>query len=165
MRHFLLIVLLAFIYFSSIAQEDSSSKKEFQFNELTFHSSACNGTCPEISLNIRNDRKIQLIRTIYKAKGLAETLLSGAFKGSVKDEDFVQLIDLLKKANLDSLNFPNVLCCDSSVKTLIVSYNQNYKRFKSMKPPKEAERLITFLIHLASTVTLSKYNGAIDFEQ
>lgn len=165
MRHFLFIALLVFTCLSSIAQEDNSSKKEFQFNELTFHSSTCNGTCPEISLNIGNDKKIQLVRTIYKEKGQADSLLSGAFKGSVKDKDFNQLIDLLKKANLDSLHFPDVLCCDSSIKTLIVSYNENYKQFKSMTPPKQADKLIAFLTHLATTVSLPKYSGAIDFEQ
>lgn len=77
-------MLLVFIFLSSIAQENRSSTKKFQFSELTFHSTPCNGTCPDISLNIHSDKKIELVRAIYMAKGQSDSSLSGAFKGTLK---------------------------------------------------------------------------------
>lgn len=160
-----LILLLAIVFLNCEAQKIESSKKDFQFSELTFHSSNCNGTCPDISVNINSEKKIQLVRVIYNSKGQSDSSLSGTFKGTLQSKDYNKLIRHLKKCDFDSLKFPEVLCCDSSIKTLIVSYNEKYKRFKSMTPPLEASSLITFLTQLSTTVSLPKYNRPIDFEE
>jgi hypothetical protein len=74
-------------------------------------------------------------------------------------------MELLKSSNMDAWNFPDVTCCDSSVKTILVSYNDKYKRFESVTPPTEADPVITFLMNLSTTVVLPRYKGIIDFEQ
>jgi hypothetical protein len=58
-----------------------------------------------------------------------------------------------------------VLCCDSSIKTILISYNGKYKRFKSMTPPKEAIPLIDYLTQLSTQISLPKYERPIDFEE
>lgn len=165
LKHLTLILFSTLIFLSSTAQENKLSTNKFQFSELTFHSNSCNGTCPDISLSINNNRKIQLVRVLYIAKGHPDSSLSGSFKGTVKSKDFNKLTRILKKCNFDSIKSPEILCCDSSIKTIIVSYNGKYKRFKSIILSHELNDLITFLTHLATTISLPKHTGAIDFEE
>lgn len=165
-KRFSVIALFSITLLNATAQQPSiSSSKKFSFSELTFHSSPCKETCPDISLSINSNKRIELVRVLYKATGQVDSILSGAFKGTIKNKDYNKLIRLLKNCDFDSLKFPEVLCCDSSIKTIILSYNGKYKRFKSMIPPQEVNNLITFLMHLAKTISLPKYKGAIDFEE
>lgn len=159
MKKGILILLPIFFFFKSDAQE------KFQFSELTFHSTGCNKSCSDISLNINNNKTIKLVRVVYTASGQYDSLQSGTFKGTLKDKEYNKFIQQLKKYDFDSLKFPEVLCCDSSIKTILISYNEKYKRFKSMIPPKEAIPLIDFLTDLSTKISLPRYDKPIDFEE
>ncbi|MBC7626947.1 DUF6438 domain-containing protein [Ferruginibacter sp.] len=159
MKKIISILLSIFLFLNCDAQE------KFQFSELTFHSTGCNKSCPDISVNINSDKTIKLIRVIYTSSGLYDSLQSGTFKGTLKDKDYDKLISQLKRYDFDSLQFPDVLCCDSSIKTILISYNGKYKRFKSMTPPKEATTLIDFLTQFSKKISLPRYDRPIDFEE
>ena len=74
-------------------------------------------------------------RELFKTKSQADELYSGQFSGTLNIKTYHEIIRQLKTAQLDFLKFPDVDCCDGSIKTLIVYYNGQRKYFKSMTPP------------------------------
>ena len=159
-------LLLVFILLSLVsrAQITAVNTGKFDFQQLTFHSTECNGTCPAISVNVYSDKTIELSRTIYSKKGVADTTRSGNYKGSLSEKDYGTLLTLLKQVDWGTITFPKVTCCDGPVKTIILTYNDKYKRYKSMTPPQETRKLIDFLTQLGTQIKLPAYDKAIDFE-
>lgn len=156
-----------FIIFLSISCKSQTTAKNdtaFNFFEITFYSSECNGTCPDITMNINSERKTQLIRQVFKSKGVIDTSKSGGFKGELSQKDFDKLILLIKEIDWDHIEWPKVKCCDLPIKTIMVGINGFTKNFKSMQWPKEANKLIEFLTELGTGVKLAKYSGPMDFE-
>jgi hypothetical protein len=116
-------------------------------------------------MNIYKDSTIELIRSIYTSKGVVDTIKSGGFKGMVSSKDYKTLQALLKEIEWERVLFPKVNCCDGAVRTIILSYNGNYKQYKSMTPPPETHKLIKFLTNLAVKANLPEYKKPIDFEE
>ena len=165
MRLFVLLVLTFGLSCKSQSQSSTTEpKQEFEFSGLTFLTSTCNGTCPDISMNLYDDKSIEISRVIYKKKGQVDTTSSGNFKGTLGDKEFNKVVSLLKAINWDSVTFPKVLCCDAPIVTLLFSYKGTYKRFKSMTPPQSTNALFKYLTDLGSKVILPKYDLPIDFE-
>lgn len=158
------LVFLMCLNISCKSQTISKIDTSFEFFDITFYSSECNGTCPDITLNINSQKKTQLIRQIFKSKGVVDTSKSGGFKGELSQKDFDKLILLIKDINWDNVDWPKVTCCDLPIKTVMVGVNGFTKNFKSMKWPKEANKLIEFLTELGTSVKLPKYSGPMDFE-
>ena len=113
---------------------------------------------------IDKNRKVQLIRTIYKTKEIEDTSKSGGFKGELNQKDFNILISLMREIDWEKVQFPNIKCCDLPVRTILLSSNGNYRQFKSMKPPDVTKKLISFLTNLAWTIELPSYKKPMDFE-
>lgn len=149
----------------SVYSQSATEEKPFEFSSLTFHATACNGTCPDISMNLYGDKRVELSRIIYTQKGQVDTSKSGNFKGELEDKDFEKLLSHLSKINWDTITFPEVYCCDGSIKTILISYNGKYKKFKSMTPPQVTQPLFDYLINLCSKVALTRYTKPIDFEE
>ncbi len=165
MKLFVLLILTFGISCKSHSQSTTTeSKQEFKFTGLTFLSSKCNGTCPDMSMNLYEDKRIEISRAIYSKKGQADTTLSGNFKGTLSEKEFTKVVSLLKTIDWDTVTFPKVLCCDAPIVTLMFSYKGTYKRFKSMTPPRSTNALIKYLTDLGSKVLLPKYDKPIDFE-
>lgn len=162
----LAVSLFIFCFSITCKSQKATSQQavSFEFSEITFHSSECNGTCPDISMTIYSDKKVKLSRTIYKMKGVADTSKSGGFKGFLNQKDFDKLISLLKEIDWENVHFPKVTCCDGPVRTIILLANDEYRKFKSMSPPDVTEELISFLSNLAVTVKLPLYEKPMDFE-
>jgi Domain of unknown function (DUF6438) len=156
---------LFFLKESNCQTNIKDSANSFDFSEITFHSTACNGTCPDLSINIYKSRQIEVSREIYKAKGEIDTTRSGNFKGFLSEVDYQKLIALLKKINWDTISFPKVTCCDGAIVSIILSYNGKYMPFKSMTPPASTIDLIDFLKKIATSKSLAQFGGAIDFEE
>ena len=93
MKTLFVTVICIFLTIVSFAQVKLLPILEFE--ELTFHSSPCKFYCPDISLNIRADKNVQLVRLIYDKNGNSDTILSGAYKGKLIDKDYKKLIDIL----------------------------------------------------------------------
>jgi hypothetical protein len=138
--------------------------KDFNFNELTFHSSRCFGTCPDISLHIKADRSIELMRTLFIAGGVKDTLHSGGFKGMLNAKTYRTLIALLEGVDWENTKFPDVRCCDGAFRQILLTYNNQTHTYQSMTPPPTTYKLITFLTNLGATITLPAYDKPIDFE-
>ena len=163
----LLLSVFLLIGFSVCCKSQSNKQNgdaAFDFFDITFYSSTCNGTCPDLTMSINSQGKVQLIRDIYKSKGVVDSTKSGAFNGEISKKDFDKLLSLIKEINWDRLDWPKVMCCDLPVKTVMVGVNGRSKNYKSMKWPQEADNLIDFLTKLASSVNLPAYDGAMDFE-
>lgn len=160
----LFIILTTLISLELSSQTTQPAKQPFKFNEITFHVTGCKTACPEVSMNILANRKIQVTREVYNSRHELDTVRSGGFKGTLDPKEFNKLLTILSAYNFEKLVFPKVLCCDSSVKTLIVTYNDESKRFQSMTPPLEARKLISYLTDLALRVRLKRVDGAYDFE-
>lgn len=73
---------------------------------------------------------------------------SGVFEGNLSEDEFTQLINILKTSNLEKWYFPEKKGHDGAVTTLIIYYNGKRKYFKSMFPPTISHQLIDFLNHL-----------------
>lgn len=160
---FVFLTVLAIIDVRS--QASPSVKDDFEFSEITFHSSKCNGTCPDISMSINSDGKISLLRILFNKKGQIDTVRSGGFKGTLSSEEFSKLIMTLRTVNWQKVEFPNVTCCDGAVVQILISVNGNYRKLKSMTPPAEVNGVVKYLTNLATTVQLPTYKGAMDFEE
>jgi hypothetical protein len=118
---------------------------DFKLLKLVYHLSRCNGTCPSIDLQIDSNKAVYVNREFYKTKSLVDSANSGRFKGTLTQEQHKALIDVLKKINLDSLEFAPVGIADIPETTIIVYYNGKRKYLKSARPPVVANDLITLL--------------------
>ena len=107
--------------------------------------------------------QIQLIRTLYKKKGEVDTVNSGGFKGALQEKDYNAIVGLLSKINWDNISFPDIQCCDAPVVTILISYNNKAKRFRSMTPPKEVHELNKYLTDFLTNVSLPRYDKPLDF--
>lgn len=153
-----------FLLIGLLSNAQSNQKAEFNFSEITFHSSACNGVCPDISLLIDNERKVQLIRTVFQSKGVEDTAKSGGYKGILDEKQYDKLVSLLSKIKWSEVSFPDVKCCDKPVITIILYYNGGNKKLKSIEPAASTKDLISFLTDLGATMQLPKYDRPMDFE-
>jgi hypothetical protein len=123
----------------------AQTNDKIQLAKIIFHSSRCNGTCPSIDVEIDSSRKIFVYREYYKTKSDLDKRFSGQFSGSLDQSKYNKLIELLQNCSLDTLQFPDITCCDTPITTIIVYYNGDRKYFKSMTPPRIANKLILFL--------------------
>jgi hypothetical protein len=166
MRNLMIASILSLFAVGGINCQPVSGKtgNTFEFNDLTFYSSSCNGTCPDITMNLSGFNKIQLIRTIYSRKGVIDTVNSGGFKGSLSERDYNKIVEMLSKINWEKLAFPDVQCCDLPVITILISYNNTSKRFKSMAPPLQIHELIKYLTEFSMNISLPRYDHPMDFE-
>ena len=136
------LLIITFCYFSLSGSVYAQQKESFKFKKLVYHSSRCNGPCPQISLIIERNRKVYVRRELFKTKSQADVRYSGQFSGTLNMKIYNEIIRQLKAAELDSLKFPDVDCCDGSIKILIVYFNGQRKYFKSMIPPIIVDQLL-----------------------
>lgn len=146
------------------SNEQKASEDTFGFSEITFHTSPCFGSCPKISVHINKDRNIEVSRQFYKGKVEPDTTNSGNFKGQITEADYKQLIGLLEKIDWETIEFPKVMCCDAPVRTILLSHNNKSYEFKSMTPPETTTELTQFLVKLASSPSLPRYEQEIIFK-
>lgn len=90
---------------------------------------------------------------------------SNMYKGNLSDTDMRKLLSNLKKVNWDTIIFPDVICCDAPVKTLVLSLDGKQRRFKSMTPPVATAELMKYLTDLAVRIDLPVYSNPIGFQE
>lgn len=138
---------------------------KIRLEKIIFHSSRCNGSCPSIDLEIDSSRKIFVNREYYKTKSDLDKRFSGPFSGSLEQSKYNKLIELLQNCSLDTLQFPDIICCDAPITTIIVYYNSEKKYFKSMTPPRIANELILFLKTIGNDKEYIKTNDTRVIEE
>lgn len=161
MKNFLtsLVLLLASV---CMAQSDPHFKK------IIYHTTGCFGTCPAYSLEISKDKSVKLIilRAFKKGEGMKQdSARMGSYTGKLTSEQYRQLLEEIKAADIDHLQFPDVLCCDGPVVTLIVYNSKGRKYFKSMTPPQEARNLLNYLFGLCENGSFKKTAKKLRIEQ
>lgn len=138
--------------------------QKFVFSRIIYHSTHCNGTCPQIDLEIDSSGNVLLKREFWKAKGEVEDHGSGSFKGKIDPKTYFDLIATLIKSDYSKLKFPPEFCCDASVTTIIIYANGRRTRLSSMSPPADAYSLISFLHDLATKIKIPPTADKINLE-
>ena len=115
----------------------------FKFEKLTFEGSG-------IQLRINNKREIEFNALFYNQKGMQiDEAKSGSYYGKLDENLYSELIDLIIKSKIESLNITNeILCCDGIIKTIEVYHNGKRNYVKTMFEPRMLQELIEFLSSL-----------------
>ena len=129
----------------------AQTKDTINLSKIIFHSSRCNGDCPQYDLEIDSNKQIFVNREYFKDKDEIKTQYSGQFHGVLIQDDYNKLLRLLQNCNLDTLQFPNIECCDAVITTIIVYYKGQRKYLKSMETPTITNNLIVFLKAISRT--------------
>ncbi|MFT3934158.1 MAG: DUF6438 domain-containing protein [Chitinophagaceae bacterium] len=149
---YIMLWLMLALLFSCNAQ----SGDNLRLSKIIFHSSRCNGICPQIDLEIDSAKNIYVNREYFKTKSLTDERFSGQFKGVLSQTEYNKLLEILKSSNINELKFPNSDIMDVAETTIIVYYNGQRKYLKSSEPPDEAKGLIQFLTLLSDNKTLER---------
>lgn len=138
--------------FSVLLLGNCTQYKKIKLEKVIFHTSRCFGTCPAYHSEIdRNQNLLLYSEYVSKTPGIytnlnnPDTSKMGYFVGKVSDNKYQELLNEIENIGLDNLKFDGLDCCDGSIKTIIVYYNGKGKFLKSMRPPREADRLISIL--------------------
>jgi len=152
------VLTMMVILFSCKSQPAGTAKTAngLKLSKLVYHLSRCNGSCPSIDLEIDSNKTIYVNREFYKTKSELDSANSGRFKGSLTQEQNTKLVEVLKKSNLDSLEFVPVGIADVPETTIIVYYNGKRKYLKSARPPAVANDLITLLKAIGNDKALER---------
>ena len=160
-------IIAAVALFSCKSQSNGTGEPadEFKVGKVVYHLSRCNGSCPSMDLEIDSARNVYVNREFYKSKSEMDSAKSGTFKGKLTAAQDTQLVEVLKKSNLDSLEFPPVGITDVSETTIIVYYNGKRKLLTSPRPPQEANDLIVFLKSVGNDSTLVRTTEVKELEK
>jgi hypothetical protein len=141
--------LLLFLTLSACGQ----TNKTPGFEKIIYYTSMCFGTCPTYHLEVNADKSFKLFaEQVFKTNGVSpyepDSAKMGYFKGTLSDSLYDALSKELKRINIDSLSFPDVLCCDGPVTTLIIYHHGKRKYLHSMFPPEATRALISVLYNI-----------------
>lgn len=159
---FFLAPLLLLLASACAAQSDPHFKK------VIYHTTGCFGTCPAYSLEVDKDKctKLIVLRAFKKGEGMKQdSARMGSYTGKLTNDQYKELLAQIKAADIDHLQFPDVLCCDGPVVTLIVYNSKGRKYFKSMTPPQEARSLLDYLLSLCENSRFKKTTKKLTIEQ
>jgi hypothetical protein len=137
---------------------------EFKLSKIIYHLSRCNGTCPSMDLEIDSNKSVYVSREFYKTKSEVDSANSGRFKGVLTQDQNNKLIEVLKKSNLDSLEFTPVGIADVPETTIIIYYNGKRKYLKSERPSANANELITLLKSIGNDKGLERTTEVKELE-
>lgn len=145
-------------------------KQQMPFEKIIYHTSGCFGKCNVYHLEVNADRQVKLFsERVYAPNGKTmidlDSTKMGYFTGTLSDEDFKSLCIEFKQVNMDSLSFPNVLCCDGPVTTLISYYNGKKKSLKSMTPSEKATPLLKALNYICQQNNFKKTDQRFEIEK
>ena len=82
-KAFIVFILICIFSICDAQQTDA----KFYLEKLIYHASRCNGSCPEINIEIEKDKKIYVTRQIFKSKSEIDSEQSGTFNGRLKKTD------------------------------------------------------------------------------
>jgi hypothetical protein len=137
------------------------------FEKIIFHTTECFGRCPVYDLQVDKLKRVKLhAQVVYEPwDGYEIDSLQGYFTGQLSDQTFGKLIKTIQTCNLRTLKMNDALCCDGSVKTIIVYFNGRKKYFKTMFPPVIANELISTLYSICQEDGLVKTSEEFKIEE
>jgi Domain of unknown function (DUF6438) len=160
-----LCFVFVFAQLAGRAQTGDGGVKPLRVEKVIYHSSHCYGTCPAIDLEVDSNYDVALKLDVWGAKGETDKHLSGNFKGKIDPHTYFKLVAALVSSHYADLKFPPIFCCDGIVTTIIVYANGSCVELSSMTPPKEADKLISFLGDLALRLKLPRTTEDIEIEE
>lgn len=139
-------------------KQEYNVDRTINFEKIIYHTTTCLGNCPEIDLEIRNDKSIYVNSKVYIGDWRLQfdSSRSGTFAGKLSDTLYNELIHNLQTCNLRTLTFPEKHGADAPVTTMIIYYNGQRKYLKSMFPPAIAYQLINYLFYINTKATLTR---------
>ncbi|MBC7874479.1 MAG: hypothetical protein H7Y01_10810 [Ferruginibacter sp.] len=161
---FTLLCIIAF-YSCGTQSNANTTGNEIQFEKLIYHSSRCDGTCPQVDLQIDSNRIIIVNRVFFDSKGEIDSSRSGNFKGVLEPAGYDQFMKELQSADFKNLKFPDIQCCDGVIKTIIVYSGGDRTYLKSMTPPPEASAFISFLHQIGTVMKLTTTTEVLNMEE
>ncbi len=142
-------------------RQEYTADTSIHFDKIIYHATNnCFGTCVDIHLEIDKQKHMD-INGFFTTQGI-DTY--GPREGMLTDSLYKELVHLLQTCNLRTLYFPKRIGFDGTVSTLIIYHDGQRKFFKSMFPPKIAERLISYLYWLKDNVNLCPALTTCDIE-
>jgi len=148
-----------------------TTNKELKLEKIIFHTTGCFGNCNTYHLEIDSNRQTKLfVQEKYKKNADVFTLdfdssQMGYFKGKISDSSFVKIKKAVEEARIDSLEFPDILCCDGQRITIIAYYNNKRKYLKSMIPPEKSQPLINALFEVCGNNRLPRTTDSFAIEE
>lgn len=141
---------------------------DINIEKVVFHTSGCFGSCPTYHLQIEKNKKVKLhVQTVYQEHSMYDVDSSkiGYFEGSLDEINYQELELLLKTCNLRTLEFDGANCCDGSLITIIVYFNNQRKYLQSMFPPEIATELISHLYKICEETDLDRVEEQFEIEK
>jgi len=136
-------------------KEITFTKQEFNldnsisFEKLIYRTTPCYGNCSSINLELDKNKNIYIHRELFNDK-----INSGNFTGTLSENSYNKLINILQTSNLKTWSFPQKNGHDAPTTTLIIYYNGKRKYFKSMFPPTISQQLINLLYQIGEKTEL-----------
>jgi len=122
--------------------------------------------CPEINMQIDNHKNVYLDGVFYKENYEIDSNYTGQFTGTLTNQFYDELINLIRTCNLKTLTFSDKWYADDSPeRTFIIYFNGQRKYLKSTVPPRIVDRLIEFLDIINSRIDLKRTNEKINLEK
>lgn len=136
-----------------------------QFDSITFHTTRCFGSCPQVALFVDKYGNMRVNRQFFVGKGSPDTAHSGNFAGKATPEQLTMLDSVLTATPFRTMKFRDVTCCDAPVRTIIIYSEGKRYYYKSMFPPDEAELLIARLREVGLKSKLARTESTLYFEE
>jgi hypothetical protein len=150
----------------------SRKPEKIRLERIVFHTSRCFGSCPAYHSQIDSNKTFHLFAEyVSNTPDIATNLFNpdsskmGYFTGRVSDTRYTELESELQIIGLDNLQFDGVDCCDGSIKTIIIYYNGKRKALRSMRPPREADKLISLLRYITESTSTHRTNQKFEIEK
>jgi hypothetical protein len=119
--------------------------------------------CPEISMNVYENRTVELSITKFKSKGARDS--AQLYKGKISKKEFDTLMTYLAEIDWKTIEFDKRMCCDAPIKSLILNYNGETRKYRAMFPPESTNKLFQYLYDLAVNNKLPETKEKLVFEQ
>ncbi|MDC3253537.1 DUF6438 domain-containing protein [bacterium] len=153
-----------------LTKQEYAINTDIEFEKITFHTTSCFGKCPvyHLEVNMLGEAKLQIERIYKKNKTRGhetDTMRAGYYLGNISEDDLKHLKLSIQTCNLDNLKFDGYLCCDGSVKTIIVNYSGKRRYLKDMFPPRIADNLINQLEQIAENNNFTKTDIKFELEK
>ncbi len=154
---------LAILCVSVLLFSECRRPEKINLEKIVFHTTRCFGSCPAYHSQIDSNKAFRLFAEyVGNTPDIAinlnnpDTSKMGYFTGTVSNTQYAELENELQLIGLDNLHFDGADCCDGSVKTIIIYYNGKRKVLKSMRPPREADKLISLLRYITESTSTQR---------
>jgi hypothetical protein len=114
-------------------------------------------------MNVYNDRTLELSITKFLSKGARDT--ARTYKGKISKKEFDTLMTYLQEIDWKTIEFSKENCCDAPIKSLILNYNGETRKYRAMFPPESTNKLFQYLYDLAVNNKLPVTNEPLEFEK